>query len=83
MAKAEKPKARSFLKAAAILGVPVEKLAMVGDQLFTDIKGANNVGAIPVRIKYNRPEVLLYFHYKKLRRKEKNYLTSKGYGDKT
>ncbi len=83
VAKAEKPKARGFLKAAAMLGVPVENLAMVGDQLFTDIKGANNVGAIPVHIKYNRPEVLFYFHYKRLRSKEKNYLTSKGYGDQT
>lgn len=82
IANAEKPRSKGFTEAAQALGVPVGQIAMVGDQLFTDIKGANKAGAIPVRVKYRRREILMYFHYRRLRRREKNYLISKGYGDK-
>ncbi len=82
VANAEKPRQKGFQKAAEKLGVPVGEMAMIGDQLFTDIKGANEAGAIPVRVKFRRPEIFGYFHYKKLRRKEKKYLISKGHGDK-
>ena len=56
-------------------------MAMAGDQLFTDIRGANNAGAIAIRIKYRKPEIFLYAHYKHLRAKEKDFLNEKGYGD--
>jgi len=82
IAEADKPKERSFKKAAQMLGVDVSELAMAGDQLFTDIRGANNAGAIPIRIKYRAPEILFYIHYKHLRAKEKKFLRDKGYGDK-
>ncbi len=82
IANAKKPSRKGYRQAAEILGVPVEKIAMVGDQLFTDIKGANRAGAIPVHVKYRHREILLYFHYRRLRRHEKRILAKKGYGDK-
>lgn len=39
-----KPSRQAFLRAAAALDLPPGKLAMVGDQLFTDILGANRAG---------------------------------------
>ena len=82
VANAEKPRQKGFQKAADLLGIPIGEMAMVGDQLFTDIRGANEAGAIPVRVKFRRPELLGYFHYRKLRHKEKKFLISKGHGDK-
>ena len=43
-------------------GVPIEKLAMLGDQIFSDIKAANRCGAIAVRID-PMPAKSLYPHY--------------------
>ncbi len=82
IANAEKPRQQGFQKAADLLGIEIGELAMVGDQLFTDIRGANDAGAIPIHVKYRRPEIFGYFHYRKLRRKEKKFLISKGHGDK-
>lgn len=82
VANAEKPKTKAFLKAAEILGINVNEMAMIGDQLFTDIKGANDAGAIPIRIRYRRREIMFYSHYKHLRNKERKFLEEKGYGDK-
>ena len=41
---------------------PIEKLAMLGDQIFSDIKAANRCGAIAVRID-PMPAKSLYPHY--------------------
>ncbi|MCH5198516.1 MAG: YqeG family HAD IIIA-type phosphatase [Oscillospiraceae bacterium] len=82
VANAKKPKAKAFLKAAQIMGINVNEMAMVGDQLFTDIRGANNAGAIPIRIRYRRREIMFYKHYKHLRLKERRFLEEKGFGDK-
>lgn len=59
---AAKPKPKGLLRAAAKLGVPIEKLAMLGDQIFSDIKAANRCGAIAVRID-PMPAKSLYPHY--------------------
>ena len=45
-----KPSARGLLNAAKRMNVEISELAMLGDQLFSDIKAANKCGAIPVRI---------------------------------
>ena len=39
-----KPRKRGFLRAAEKLQLPPEKLAMVGDQLLTDVRGGNRCG---------------------------------------
>lgn len=41
---AGKPKKKGFLQAMQILDVKPEESAMIGDQIFTDMLGANNAG---------------------------------------
>ncbi len=44
IAKAGKPLGRGFRRAAAMLGLPRRQCAVIGDQIFTDILGANLAG---------------------------------------
>lgn len=41
---ARKPLKRGYLKAAAMLGLPADRVAVVGDQIFTDVWGAKRCG---------------------------------------
>lgn len=82
LANCHKPKKEGFLQAAKTLGIDIHELAMVGDQLFTDIKGANNVGAVSVRVRPKHKEFFLPLHYIPLRRRERQFLRLKGLGDK-
>ncbi len=43
---AGKPFLRGFRRASKKLGIPPEKLAIIGDQIFTDVLGGNRVGAL-------------------------------------
>lgn len=71
IALAKKPKHDAFFKAADILGVAVQDIAFVGDQIFSDVKGANEVGAISVYVKPPSKEIVFYFFYRYKRHKEK------------
>ena len=82
IANANKPDTKCFRKAVEITGTDISGFVMIGDQLFTDVQGANNAGAISVRVKYKTREILALFHFLKIRRLEKIYLESKGKGDK-
>ena len=82
IANANKPGTKCFGKAVEITGTDISGFVMIGDQLFTDVQGANNAGAISVRVKYKTREILALFHFLKIRRLEKIYLESKGKGDK-
>ncbi|MCE5202690.1 MAG: YqeG family HAD IIIA-type phosphatase [Coriobacteriales bacterium] len=44
VAKAVKPLPFAFWRALGVLGLPAERCAVVGDQLFTDVLGGNLVG---------------------------------------
>lgn len=79
---ADKPDTKCFFDAAKLAGVNVNEFAMVGDQLFTDIQGANNAGAISIRVKYMKREIVLGIRFRLVRRRERLYLESKGLGDK-
>lgn len=57
-----KPFSHGLKKAAKKMGVPVSQMAMLGDQLFSDVKAANRCGAIAVRID-PMPAKSLYPHY--------------------
>lgn len=57
-----KPHPFGLKKAARRMGVDITELAMLGDQLFSDIKAANRCGAIAVRID-PLPAKSLYPHY--------------------
>jgi HAD superfamily phosphatase (TIGR01668 family) len=52
---AAKPCRKSYLQAAALLKLPPQQLAMVGDQLFTDVLGGNRAGLITILVEYIHP----------------------------
>ncbi len=47
---AKKPSKGGYLKAANLLKLENSKIAMVGDQVFTDVLGANKVGMISIYV---------------------------------
>lgn len=49
--KAGKPKKKAFLKALSIMKAVPEKTIFIGDQLFTDVLGANRVSLYTVLVK--------------------------------
>lgn len=51
---ADKPKTDNYLKAIEMLAIKKEEAVMVGDQLFTDIYGANLSGMDSILVKYMR-----------------------------
>ena len=51
VSRAFKPKKRGYLKAAKLLNIDFSNLAMIGDQMLTDIKGANNTGIYSILVK--------------------------------
>lgn len=82
--KALKPFKKKFLKVFATYEVEVSEVAIIGDQLLTDIKGGNNVGITTILVnpigtkekiwtKINR-----YFENKIIRKLRDNNLFTKG-----
>lgn len=80
---AKKPAKSGYLRAAQLLQLPIPKVAMVGDQVFTDVLGANRVGMVSIYVdpinkkeywytKWKRPieAWLLAYLQKKTERKE-------------
>ena len=45
-----KPRGRAFRRGLETLGTPAHETAMVGDQLFTDVLGANRAGMVSVLV---------------------------------
>ncbi len=50
IAKAQKPRRRSFWKAMEIMGTTPGQTAVIGDQLFTDILGGNRMGLLTILV---------------------------------
>ncbi len=50
IANAKKPKSHTLVKGAEMMGVKVNELAMVGDQIFADVMAANDCGAIAILV---------------------------------
>ena len=50
IASAKKPKPHTLIHGAEMLGVRINELAMVGDQIFADVMAANNCGAIAILV---------------------------------
>ena len=71
---AGKPKAKAFRKGAALMNVKPHEMAIIGDQIFTDVKGGNDAGCVTVFLDKAAEEKLLRRYYKKLRKKEKPYI---------
>ncbi len=67
---AKKPFSYKLRIAAKRMGVNVSEMAMLGDQLFADVKAANKCGAVAVRIDPMQGETRFPRYYAKRRRKE-------------
>jgi HAD superfamily phosphatase (TIGR01668 family) len=50
VAKAQKPRRRSFRKAMEIMSTAPGQTAVIGDQLFTDILGGNRMGLLTILV---------------------------------
>jgi len=50
IARAKKPRRRSFRKAMALMDTKPEHTAVIGDQIFTDILGGNRLGLFTVLV---------------------------------
>ncbi len=48
--RAGKPRSRGFRRAAALLDVPAERSAVIGDQVFTDVLGGHRAGMLAVLV---------------------------------
>ena len=57
VAKAGKPLGRGLRRAAVLLGLPRRQCAVIGDQIFTDILGANLAGMPSFLLEPIEPEV--------------------------
>ena len=55
IARAGKPRRRSFIKALEILGTAPCETAVIGDQIFTDILGGNRLGLFTILIEPRSP----------------------------
>ncbi len=76
-----KPYTNGLYRAAKRMRVDITELAMLGDQLFSDVKAANRCGAIAVRID-PIPMKSLYPHYYAWKEKRERPILEKlhGYG---
>ena len=50
ISRAVKPLARGFRQGAARLGLPLCEIAVIGDQIFTDVLGGNLLGALTCQV---------------------------------
>ena len=56
---------RGFLKAAQALGLPPNQIAVIGDQIYTDIWGGNRAGMFTCLVEPIEPEPWLRFRLKR------------------
>lgn len=63
--RAAKPLPVGFWRAARRLGLPPARIAVVGDQIFTDILGGNWFGAATILVEPIRPETGWVFRLKR------------------
>ena len=69
-AYAKKPLPLGLIRMSRKLKVPIEKIGMVGDQVFTDVAAANRCGAVPLLVDPVENKWFWKNHYKKNRIKE-------------
>jgi HAD superfamily phosphatase (TIGR01668 family) len=62
---AGKPARKNFIKAMHLLGTMVNNTVFVGDQLFTDVFGANRVGMLTYFVKPIGPEIEIQIKLKR------------------
>lgn len=63
--RAFKPSGKAFLKAAEEMNLEPEKIAVVGDQIFTDIYGGNKANMLTILVKPIDKKEILYVRLKR------------------
>lgn len=63
--RAYKPAGKAFLKAANQMGLEPESIAMVGDQIFTDIHGGNKANMYTILVKPIDKKEILFVRLKR------------------
>lgn len=64
--RASKPGTRAFLKAASHMGLNPPEIAVVGDQIFTDVYGANRAGMYSILTTPIHPEEFFLVKFKRI-----------------
>lgn len=64
--KSKKPKPQGFLLAADHMGLKPGQVAVVGDQIYTDIWGGNNAGMLTLLVRPIQMEPWLHFKVKRV-----------------
>ena len=80
---AKKPLPLGLIRMSRKLKVDIDKIGMVGDQIFTDVAAANRCGAVPILVDPVENKWFWKNHYKKNRIKEypirEEFLKEHGY----
>jgi HAD superfamily phosphatase (TIGR01668 family) len=63
--KANKPSTKNYIKATKIMGTRVDNTIFVGDQLFTDVYGANRTGLMTYLVKPIHPKEEIQIVFKR------------------
>lgn len=72
---AKKPNPRGLIKAANKMNIDIRRLAMIGDQLFSDVAAANRCGAIALRTDPLPWKTTLYpRYYKRKQEREEEFI---------
>ena len=84
--KAGKPSVKGYIRAVEMMGLTREQVLFVGDQLFTDVWGANRTGLttylvkpihpkeeIQIVLKRKLEKIVLYFYRRKIDKENKSY----------
>ena len=74
VANARKPRTKALYRAARKLNLHPSEIAMIGDQLFTDVLVANRVGAISVKVDPIGRDKFTPKKYEEIRRREREYI---------
>ena len=53
---AHKPAVKNYKKACQVIGIDLDRTIFIGDQLFTDIYGANRTGIRTIMVRYIHPK---------------------------
>lgn len=64
--RASKPGSKAYLKAAGLMGLENKNIAVVGDQIFTDVYGGNRVNMFTILVKSLRGRENLFIMLKRL-----------------
>lgn len=83
--KAGKPKRKNYIKAMELMGTDRNSTYFIGDQIFTDVYGANRTGIpsilvkpinkkeeIQIVLKRKLEKIVLFFYKRKIKRGEEN-----------